>query len=345
MVKVMELCEGDKPAWDEYVWHSPAATPYHLVGWKRVMEKTYGYPSHYLMAKEGGRIEGVLPLFEIRSRILGHSLTTLPGGLCADSEGAAVALIELAKELTVNINAKYLGIRDSRKEWNAGLVSVCKHCTMIRELPSTSEELWKGLHRGVRRGIQNALKNDLKVSIGGEEYLDDFYALFSKFTRDLSTPCFSRVFLNNIVEELSDHLLICCVRWQGRLIGAFATFLFRDALFGAWGGSLRKYLDRSPNHIAYWELMRYGCEHLFRRIDLGRSRIGSGQYEFKKGWGAQPRPLYQQYFLNGLKVVPDISTQMEADYKYRLFTRLWRKLPLPLTQRLGPHIRRHLPFA
>jgi len=345
MVEVKGLRAEDESAWDEYVQHSQTATPYHLVGWKRVMERSYGYPSHYLMAKEGGRIEGVLPLFEIRSRILGHSLSTLPGGLCAEDGEAAVALLERAKELTVNANAKYLAVRDSRKEWNAGLVSVSNHCTMIRDLPSEADLLWKSLDSKLRRHIRIAGKSDLQVSIGGEEYLDDFYALLSAFHRDRGTPIFGRAFLRNIAEELGDHLLISCLRWQGQLIGAYGAFMFRDTIFGAWGGSLHKYLDRRPNHMLYWQCMKYGCEHGFRRIDLGRSRLGSGQYEFKKGWGAQPRSLYQQYSLNGLEVVPDISTQVEADYRYRLFTRFWRKLPLPLTQWLGPQIRRHLPFA
>ncbi len=345
MLEVVELRESDEPDWDEYVEHAQDASPYQLISWKRVMDKIYGYPSHYLMAKRGGHIEGVLPLFELKSRIIGHSLTTPPGGICAESEEAAVALIERAKELTDSANAKYLALRDSQKEWNAGLFSVREHYTMIRDLPVQTDELWKSLDKRLQRHVRLARNGDLQVSLGDGEYLDDFYAVYKIFLRDIGTPTFGRALVRNVVEEFGDKLLICCVRWQGHLIGAYSAFLFGDAILGAWGGSVHKYLDRRPNHMIYWTYMQYGCEHGFRRIDLGRSRKGSGHYQFKKGWGAQPRPLYQQYYLNGISQPPAVGRSLEDNARYRLFVNLWRRLPLALSEALGPQLRKMVPFG
>ncbi|NIN94823.1 MAG: FemAB family PEP-CTERM system-associated protein [Anaerolineae bacterium] len=344
-LRVEELRDGEEPAWDEYVEHSHAASPYHLTSWKRVMDRAYGYRSHYLMAKAGGQIEGVLPLFELKSRILGHSLTTPPGGLCADNEEAAVTLIERAKELTDSVNAKHLALRDSQKQWNGGLVSVSEHCTMIRDLPSQIDVLWKSLDNRLRRHIRLAREGDLQVSMGGGEYLADFYAVYSAFVRDIGTPTFGGAFLRNVVEEFGDRFLISCVRWQGKLIGAYSAFLIRDSIVGAWGGALHDYLDRRPNHIIYWQYMEYGCEHGYSRIDLGRSPVGSGHFQFKKGWGAQPRPLYQQYYLNGVSQPPAIGGSLKEDAKYRLFVNLWRRMPLLLTEALGPQLRKRVPFG
>jgi FemAB-related protein (PEP-CTERM system-associated) len=345
MVRVVQFREEDAAAWDEYVEHSQAASPFHLVGWKRVMERTYGFPAHYLMAKDGGSIEGVLPLFELRSRILGPSLTTPPGGLCAENEEAATGLIERAQEITVNRNARYLALRDCQQEWDAGLVSVRKHSTMIRDLPIQTESLWKSLDKRLRRHIRIACNSDLQVSIGGGEYLDDFYAVYSIFLRDIGTPIFGRAFLHKAAEELGDKLLISCIRWHGQLIGAYCAFLFGDIIFGAWGGSLHKYLDHRPNHMIYWQYMKYGCEHGFSRINLGRSRHGSGHYEFKRGWGARPQPLYQQYYLNGIPQPPPIGGSLEASVTYRLFVNIWRRLPVSLSNALGPHFRKRVPFG
>lgn len=345
MVEVVRFLERDAVAWDEYVQHSQVASPFHLLAWKRVMDRTYAYPSHYLMARRGGRIEGVLPLFELKSKILGHSLTTPPGGLCAENEEAAVALIERAKELTANVGAKYLSFKDSSKKWGGGLVSVAEHYTMIRDLPARTDELWKSLDRKVRRYVRIALESDLQVSLGDGEYLDDFYAVYRIFLRDKGTPSFGRVFLRNVVEEFGDKLLVCCVRWQGQLIGAYCAFLFRDAILGAWGAALPRYLDHRPNHMSYWTYMQYGCEHGFRHMDLGRSRMGSGPYEFKKGWAAQPRRLYQQYYLKGNSQPPRVGGSREDDAKYRLFVNLWRRMPLPLAEALGPQLRKMIPFG
>jgi hypothetical protein len=256
-----------------------------------------------------------------------------------------MALIGRAKELTAEVDGRYLIIRDSRREWDAGLVSLSHHCTMVRDLPPQTGALWKSLDRRLRRHIRIAHKSDLEVSIGGRELLDDFHTVLRRFLRDVGTPVFSRAFLRSAAEAFGDRLLIICVRWKGHLIGAYSAFLFQDTIFGSWGGSLHKYLDRRPNHMLFWRFMAYGCEHGFRHIDLGRSMWGSGQYQFKKGWGAEPQPLYQLSFLNGRQRVPYASTRVQSDHRYRLFTWFWRKLPVTVTQWVGPGLRRHMPFG
>jgi FemAB-related protein (PEP-CTERM system-associated) len=342
---VTALNERGESAWDEFVRQSQGSSPFQLMSWKQVMDRTYAYPSHYLMATQGGRIEGVLPLFELKSRIMGHSLTTPPGGLCAKNDEAAVALIERAKELTCQVGARYLSFRDSPQEWGGGLVSVADHYTMVRDLPARTDKLLKSFDRKVRRYVKAALKGDVDVSLGNGEYLDDFYAVYRVFLRDKGTPSFGKGFLHNVVAEFGDNLLICCIRWQGQLIGAYCAFLFGDAILGAWGAALPRYLDHRPNHMSYWAYMQYGCEHGFRHMDLGRSRIGSGSYEFKKGWGAQPQPLYQLYYIRGNSQAPRVGSSRQDDARYRLFVNLWRRLPLPLVEALGPHLRKMIPFG
>lgn len=345
MVKVMELREEDESAWDGYVQHSQAATPYHLVGWKRVIERTYGHPSHYLMAKEGGRIEGVLPLFEVRSRFMGRYLTTLYRALCTENREAAQMLVKRAKEITITAGARYLVLRDSPQKWDADLVSVEGYCTAVRDLPPGVESVWKSLDRDTRRQVRLAKSNGLRIIVGGGECLDDFYGQFSRFVRDVGTPVFSKKFLQNIIQELPDLPLIFLVWWKGRVIGAHWAFAFKSAIFGAWGASSHKHLSLGPEYLTYWEHLRYGSEHGYKRVDFGRCLEDSGHYLFKKRWASQFLPLYQHYYLNGPTRPFDIMERTKTDPKYRLFTSLWRRLPVQVAQLIGPQIRRHLPFA
>ena len=55
--------ERDYQAWDEFVTHHPLGTPFHLMAWRKSIEATFGYRPFYLMAVEGERVRGVLPLF------------------------------------------------------------------------------------------------------------------------------------------------------------------------------------------------------------------------------------------------------------------------------------------
>src|SRR5262245_38369321 len=87
--------DADRASWDAYVASHPAATGYHTWAWREVIARTFGHAAFYLVARSDERkeIAGVLPLVEIRSRLFGRTMTSLPflnyGGIIADSEAAA----------------------------------------------------------------------------------------------------------------------------------------------------------------------------------------------------------------------------------------------------------------
>jgi serine/alanine adding enzyme len=49
-IKITKFSESDHTAWDAYVHRQSDANLYHLSAWKKVIEKTYGHNSYYLMA-------------------------------------------------------------------------------------------------------------------------------------------------------------------------------------------------------------------------------------------------------------------------------------------------------
>jgi len=74
-------------------------------------------------------------------------------------------------------------------------------------------------------------------------------------------------------------------------------------------------------------------------FDYGRSKQGTGSYSFKKNWGFEPAPLYYEYYLVKATEMPDISPM---NPKYKLFINAWKRLPLSVTQLVGPLIARNL---
>lgn len=89
----------------------------------------------------------------------------------------------------------------------------------------------------------------------------------------------------------------------------------------------------------YWELMRLARERGLQWLDYGRSKQGTGAYNFKKNRGFKPEPLFYQYRLVQADEVPDINP---LNPKYRLFVRLWKHLPLPMANTIGPWLSRSL---
>jgi hypothetical protein len=72
---------------------------------------------------------------------------------------------------------------------------------------------------------------------------------------------------------------------------------------------------------------------------MGRSEKDSGVAKFKEKWTAKPRELFYQYFLNTARKIPDTRGGM----KYKIGSKIWRRLPLRITDGLSPMIRKSVP--
>ena len=127
---------------------------------------------------------------------------------------------------------------------------------------------------------------------------------------------------------------------DGRAVAAANLFFFKESVYPQWGGSLKEYRGMYPNELLYWRAIEYACENGYRYFDFGRSRWDSGTFRFKSRWGAEPRPLFYQYYLNRAKEVPEIDP---TNRRYRLYIELWKRMPLFLANRIGPRIIRYVP--
>jgi CelD/BcsL family acetyltransferase involved in cellulose biosynthesis len=54
--------DNDAPEWDAFVDGHPHATGYHVWAWRGVFIRAFGHEPIYLIARQDGRIVGVLPL-------------------------------------------------------------------------------------------------------------------------------------------------------------------------------------------------------------------------------------------------------------------------------------------
>jgi hypothetical protein len=101
--------------WDAFVRSVPGGSPFHLLAWKRAVDRTFGFRSHYLMAIRGGGLEGVLPLYEVRGLFGGRGLVSIPyavyGGICATTTAAGSALVGAAEDLLRSTGSQYVEFR------------------------------------------------------------------------------------------------------------------------------------------------------------------------------------------------------------------------------------------
>jgi hypothetical protein len=89
----------------------------------------------------------------------------------------------------------------------------------------------------------------------------------------------------------------------------------------------------------YWAVMQRAAERGMRVFDFGRSKRDTGSGDFKKYWGFESHPLPYAYHLVRAKGIPNISP---TNSRYRMFINAWKRLPLPVSNAVGPWIARDL---
>ncbi len=213
-MRVIECDDSHCSAWDAYVHASPAASFYHLYGWRGVNADEFGHKSLYLAAMEHGRIVGVFPIVEVKSRLFGRLACSMPfvnfGGPCGDTEEVEAALLDEAARFIASQRLAYLEMRNRRRLGTDLLTSEHK-VSMTIDLASDPEVLWKALKTDVRKDIRKADKNGLTARFGEAELLDPFYSIISESWRDIGTPIYAKSYFRRILNEFPSGARICLV--------------------------------------------------------------------------------------------------------------------------------------
>jgi hypothetical protein len=125
-----------------------------------------------------------------------------------------------------------------------------------------------------------------------------------------------------------------------RPVGGLVAIRYASVVTVTWASTLRSERSRCPNNLIYWEALRWAIRHGARSFDFGRSRRGEGTYRFKRGWGAEDRPL-AWVRLNSTGAPMELRTADDNSALQKLSS-LWSRLPVPVSVFLGPRVRRFL---
>lgn len=331
-------------AWDSFVARHQDGTNYHQYGWRKVMEKSFGHRTMYLTATNSrNEICGVLPFVQMKSLLFGNFLVSLPflnyGGLIVSEKPAADILLHASRKMLDGTGVDHIELRQL-KVCNEITATKQHKVTMILDLENNEGKQWDILDAKVRNQVRKAEKSGLRTVTGRLDLLDGFYKVFCRNMRDLGTPVYGRNFFRNVLEEFPDTTRILSVIHDGRTIASALMTWYKDTLEVPWASSNRDFRQLCPNNILYWEAIRFAIGLGVRTFDFGRSTPGEGTYKFKKQWGARPVQLYWQYLLREGEAIPEVNPK---NPKYRFAIQAWQRLPLMLTNLLGPPIVRCIP--
>jgi FemAB-related protein (PEP-CTERM system-associated) len=120
---------------------------------------------------------------------------------------------------------------------------------------------------------------------------------------------------------------------------AVMNFYFNNQVLPYYGGGNDTARGLKSADFMYYQVMCHAREKSCRWFDFGRSKNDSGPYKYKKNWGMEPKSLYYYYHLVNAKELPNLSPN---NPKYKFFIQMWQKLPLKVSQFIGPFLSKYL---
>jgi FemAB-related protein (PEP-CTERM system-associated) len=336
--------DSDSGDWNRLVENLPHGNFYQRFEWRRINREALGHDTHYLAARHGGELTGVLPLVFVRSRLFARALCSLPfvnfGGPCARDADTERALIDAALQKARELGADYLELRNVAPLPTDMPVSLRK-ISMTLELQADPEKLWNAFNTKHRTQIRRIYKNGLTVKHGGAELLDTFYELMRLSWRSLGTPLYRKSYFAAILAAFpADTRIFICHQGDRPVAAAFNGY-HAGTVEGMWAAADPAARELQPNYVLYWEMIQEACRRGCRLYHLGRSTADSGGEQFKKKWNAESRQLHWYFGRpGGGTALPDLNVD---NPKYRLAIATWRKLPLWVTDLAGPPLARLIP--
>lgn len=338
---IHELTDADEVRWDSFVATCPEATFFHRAGWRKVIQRSFGHRVHFLYAERNDVILGILPLVEVKSFLFGHAMIStgfcIHGGPATIEAGARRALNAHAEALFLKSGASYLEYRWPEKPNDNWQTRDNLYANFCGPLPAAEDLNLKQIPRKQRAVVRKAMDSKLTWSV--ESSVDNLYNLYAVSVRNLGTPVFPKRYFANLVSVFQPDCDVLTVFSDGAPVASVLNFYFKGKVMPFYTGSIPGARRLGANDLMYWRLMRHAAAKGCTEFDFGRSKVGTGPYDFKKNWGFEPRPIAHQFLTRPGVAIPNINP---LNPKYRLMIAAWKKLPLFVANRLGPVIVRNI---
>src|SRR5271166_5297329 len=177
MIRLTRLNPAHAPAWDDFVVARPEATFFHRAAWPGLIASIFGHRDRSVLATQDGAVVGILPLVEMRTRLFGHSIVSLPfcvyGGPVAATVEAGRTLVAYAADALTASGAAALELRglepppedwlDAPESWPAreGL-----YATFRKPIAGDHEANLKAIPRKQRAMVRKGIERRLSSKVG-----------------------------------------------------------------------------------------------------------------------------------------------------------------------------------
>lgn len=351
------LSQDQEQEWDSFVLRHPLGSLYHRVEWKRVIEQAFPHiRGRFLVLREGGsgQIHAGLPIYKVRSWLLGRRLVSVPFATVCDplvltlAEWDALAP-ELENERT-RTGSQKLEIRavlsPGTMPPSFGSKSLFRHHALL--LDGDFDALCL---RFDKQSVRQKAEKARRAGVTVEERTDEWgmvtsHSMLAATRRRLSLPPMPYRFFEALQRNLpAERLKILLAYQNAKPIACHIVLIFKDQWISEYSANADGAIS-GVNQLLYLETIRQACAQGARKFSFGRTSINSdGLLAYKRRWGTTEEKLTDhvlpQDHGNGTQS-RDANSPREDSRLYSLCKQVIAKAPLPVCKMIGNFCYRHL---
>jgi CelD/BcsL family acetyltransferase involved in cellulose biosynthesis len=375
LLKVKERAQGDRPRdeqvaystewlsqhqhseWDTFVQRHASGTVYHTTEWKKALEQAFPHIRGRFLAlreKNSGQLLGGLPVYHVRSWLLGRRLVSIPFATVCDP---LVTTLEEWNALAPELERECQTTRSKKMEIRAVLTpghlpssfgrrSLFKHHSLPLDIGFEALRL-----RFDKQSVRQKAEKARKAGVVIEERNDRTamaisHALLAMTRRRLSLPPMPYRFFEAIHNNLrAEHLKIFLAYQNSQAIACHIVLIFRDQWISEYSANADGAIS-GVNQLLYLETIRQACAQGAQRFSYGRtSTDNEGLLSYKRRWGTVEEKLtdYTLRRTGAPKLqVKGSAASLRDSRLYNVCKQAIARTPMPVCKLIGNFCYRHL---
>lgn len=341
-LEVKAITEIQQKDWDAFVDSNPNSLICHSFQWINFVKKFYNLRLFPLACFLNGNIDGVLPIFSVKTFPPREKLISVPyfvaGGAAANSMESLKSLVCHAVKLAEQMHCPL--VLKQYKHVLPGDFNVDSNF-YNRELNLTDslEGIWENLHEDNKHNIKKAESLNISVKFPYEN-VDIFYKIFSSFHKKNGIPCVSKAWIERMLDTGAYYLAI--VEREKTPVGATMVQTFKKTVSFPFSCHINNghEAEEAYMYFLYWELIKYFSENRFSTFNSGRIPRDFSTYRFRLGWGGEKNNYQYHYYPSTVKKT---EFKVKRNMKRKLFEAVWKTMPIGMVEWLGPKVVKHFP--
>lgn len=169
-----------------------------------------------------------------------------------------------------------------------------EHLNYLIDLACPPEAILQSIGKRTRKNIRRGLRKGQVVVVEAreQEQVADCYTLLSKTYQAAQVPLAD----SDLFKAAFDLLLpkgmarFSLAYVEGKSVAASVELLYKETVYGWYGGVDRAYSSYMPNELLMWDILRWGAESGYRVYDFGGAGKPDEEYgvrDFKAKFGGE----------------------------------------------------------